>query len=971
MSSKQSTIFSFMPIRQAKKLNPEIFANKFIRIETNISSSIISGLQTQWSNGLDALKTAANTQVTNVYQNPEQVYSDFEGFDLFIEWQVQNINALSKASVTNALLNFLDVTDLSSISSQNKKKLWEAIVVYRIIERSSEIIEECQNVLRVFNLIETIIQSGTNDIPLIELQKLHFATIVLPSSIFPLPFEQVVPKPLPEFPNPAELDNFDQKTFDSIITAKQELEAIYVSKSQEITVDVLTKDQFTGNYRDLTFIPLDRGKTTLETDSTRIDSLYSEYTRYGGLIGGKTNRGLTSSGDLTKISSETKTILQDLKIDLTKTLLNSAIKRLENELHELSKRKSFKKGYLKSRALGSAVVSYNTFPEIEEDTPPPTENFSTPLIKPLGVGDYLIVQQKLIRYEEFDIAHIENILKGEHFNKTHRNLSRSENYSEFETETSELTETDTRTAERFELSNEVEKVIEKGSAMSAGATISAEYGPVSGSATFNYSTYNSSLNASYESSSYAKETVNRALRRIEKRTRQLRSTLTINEQETFTSHGINNSLDPVDHTIGIYYWLDKIYKAKLINIGRRLTYEFMIPEPASFHIFSKRHQGTTNQNYIKSPIDPADSSYYDVPLLSHRDINDSNYHLWCSRYDVTSVTPPPNFLINIGKGIAGTEDGDKATTDIINIPPGYKPNVGTVLGARYGHYVKCVLGEQRINFDMNPNWDNSGTWVPLGNYKETVPISILSHRYYAVNVLIECIRTPELYEQWQLETYNSIMKSYDSMLKEYRDSLDEIGINRDFGQNPALNRELEKTELKKSAIEMFSLQRFENFDAMFDGDISNLPKFAFQDSIEEGKFVKFFEQAFEWENMTYEFYPYFWGKKKNWLKITSLEDTDPLFEKFLKAGFAKVVVPVRPSFLLSVLHYQKTGQIWEGVDQPIIDDVTLASILTDVNEISDYPEGMEMDEWEVRVPTNLVKLRAINPENDPGLPNFE
>jgi hypothetical protein len=688
-------------------------------------------------------------------------------------------------------------------------------------------------------------------------------------------------------------------------------------------------------------------------------------------LGGKTNRGLTSSADLTKISSETIAMLQNLKIDLSKTLLTSAIKRLENELNELSKGKSFKKGYLKSKALGSAVVSYEEFPEVEEGTSPPTESFTTPLIKPLGVGDYLIVQQKLVRYEESDIAHIENILKGEHFNKTHRNLSRSENYSEFETESSELTETDTRTAERFELSNEVEKVIEKGSAMSAGATISAEYGPVSGSATFNYSTYNSSLNASYESSSYAKETVNRALRRIEKRTRQLRSTLTINEQETFTSHGINNSLDPIDHTIGIYYWLDKIYKAKLINIGRRLTYEFMIPEPASFHIFSKRYQGTSNHNYIKTPIDPADSSYYELPLLSHRDINDTNYFLWCSRYDVGSVTPPPDFLVNIGKGIVNSEDGDKAIVDVISIPPGYKPNMGTVIGARYGHYVKCALGENIIKFDSNPDWDNSGNWVPLGNYKETVPISILTHRFFAVNVLIECIRTPELYEQWQLETYNSIMKSYDSMLKEYRDSLDEIGINRAFGQNPALNRELEKIELKKSAIEMFSLQRFENFDAMFDGDISNLPKFAFQDSIEEGKFVKFFEQAFEWENMTYEFYPYFWGKKKNWLKITSLEDTDPLFEKFLKAGFAKVVVPVRPSFLLSVLHYQKTGQIWEGVDQPIIDDVTLASILTDVNEISDYPEGMEMDEWEVRVPTNLVKLRAINPENDPGLPNFE
>ena len=28
--------------------------------------------------------------------------------------------------------------------------------------------------------------------------------------------------------------------------------------------------------------------------------------------------------------------------------------------------------------------------------------------------------------------------------------------------------------------------------------------------------------------------------------------------------------------------------------------------------------------------------------------------------------------------------------------------------------------------------------------------------------------------------------------------------------------------------------------------------------------VKFMEQAFEWEEMSYEFYPYYWGSKEDW-----------------------------------------------------------------------------------------------------------
>lgn len=972
MSISQTRIFSYMPIRQAKKLSPEVFESQFIRIPEGTSSTIITNLNNQWSNGLEAIRTSAQSAQSSVYQSSDQVYLDFDGFDQFVEWEASNISTLTTQSVIDALLNFLEITALGDYQTTNKTKLWETIIVYRILETSSETIDECQNVLRVLNLIDKLVAQDISTTTQVGLQKLHFATIVLPSTLFPLPFEKITADPTGELPKDNVLEEYDQSFMDTVLAAKEELESLYITRSNNYGLNTYDKLQYTGLYRDLSFEVLGRGKLELETDGATIDKKYQDYLKKGGATGAKNNRGFLISSEISALKQETRDILDQLNIDLTKTLLSAAIQLIEEFTQAYAKKKSLKKGYLKSRAIGNALVSFNSFPEQTSDsTPPASETFSTPLVKPLGVGDYLIVQQRLVRYEEAEIAHIENILKGEHFERTHRNLSRTEEYSEIETETNELTETDSRTSERFELSNEIDKIVENSTSTSAGATISAEYGPVSGSAYLNYSSYNSAINASSESSSYAKETVNRALKRIEKRTRQLRSTFSLNEQETTTTHGINNSVAPVDHTIGIYYWLDKVYKAKLVNIGRRLTYEFMVPEPAAFHMFSKLYDSFDKNSFVKSPISPSDASYYDTPLNSHRDISETNYHLWCARYNVTEITPPPAFVINVAKGIAGTEDGTKATTDMISIPSGYKPNCGTIIGERYGSFVKCVIGEHRLSLDVNPEWDSSGTWVSLANYKDSVPIAILSHRIFAINVIIECVRTAESFEQWQIATYNTIINAYEAMLEEYNNSLEDTSYNRDFGQNPQLNREVERTELKRSAIELFSLQRFENFDAMFDGDISNLPKFAFQDSIDEGKFVRFFEQAFEWENMTYEFYPYFWGKKKNWIKINSVNDSDPIFEKFLKAGFARVVVPVRPSYLLSILHYQKTGLIWEGADQPIIDDETLASILTDVNEISTYPDGMEIDEWEVRVPTNLVKLRAILPENEPGLPTFE
>ena len=56
----------------------------------------------------------------------------------------------------------------------------------------------------------------------------------------------------------------------------------------------------------------------------------------------------------------------------------------------------------------------------------------------------------------------------------------------------------------------------------------------------------------------------------------------------------------------------------------------------------------------------------------------------------------------------------------------------------------------------------------------------------------------------------------------------------------------------------------------------------------EGSYVQFIEQCSEWQKQTYTFYPYFWGRKEDWITRRTLEDPDPLFASFLRAGAARV-----------------------------------------------------------------------------------
>ncbi len=61
-----------------------------------------------------------------------------------------------------------------------------------------------------------------------------------------------------------------------------------------------------------------------------------------------------------------------------------------------------------------------------------------------------------------------------------------------------------------------------------------------------------------------------------------------------------------------------------------------------------------------------------------------------------------------------------------------------------------------------------------------------------------------------------------------------------------------------------------------------------------GPKISFFETAFEWEHMTYETLPYYWARHDQWDALLSIDDPDPEHRRFLQAGAARALIPVRP-----------------------------------------------------------------------------
>src|SRR6266568_2395093 len=135
------------------------------------------------------------------------------------------------------------------------------------------------------------------------------------------------------------------------------------------------------------------------------------------------------------------------------------------------------------------------------------------LLKPVGLGELLIVKQQVIGYEPSEVAYIENILKGETHTRDVRRAETTELTVTTETETVKEEERDLQSTERFDLQRESDQVASTSGKLSA---------PLYGSLVELGSTQAAPLEGSLEmaertATTYAKEVTSRAVSKITER----------------------------------------------------------------------------------------------------------------------------------------------------------------------------------------------------------------------------------------------------------------------------------------------------------------------------------------------------------------------------------------------------------------------------------------------------------------------
>jgi hypothetical protein len=773
--------------------------------------------------------------------------------------------------------------------------------------------------------------------------------VVLPAKLFPIPSPVDVSPPAPgPTGSVSSTPNVDQIA--SLREAIAAVDAMIAVNSSTVDAAPAIQPNLTQRLAQA---------TNTQAQATTRDTASAFKTRARNLASTQISAQGKDAG-LHAITPPVQQTLLDLNIDLTKTSLVSASAQLNEHL------------------IGLYVAPdpfHEPSPPLESSDPLPTVLVTPPnshgTIMPAGIVDLLVVREHVLRYEPGEIAFVENVAAGEVFKRETVRKNATLNSTLVATFSSSQTERDLQTSDRFNLQQQAQSAANQST--SAGVSSSAAYGPLvdSGSA--------SSLSTA-AASSFGQDVTNRAVTNLisSRQTDTFQQTTT--EFDETVDHGFDNSKTGATPEIVVYQWLDKIVQAKVFTYGKRALYDFVVPEPAVFLAYARAAwQPALAKLQKPTTFDLQAATLSTVPT------SDFFYQTWAAGYGASNVQPPPEPTITIAKtyGDKGTDpQGNDGTVlfngigakDNIDILPGYQASKVYVsidyFGGPPNMGVDVIVGDAYFYFNQSstPNASQNLNSHQVGQIP--VNVSVWNAGIYTVNVEIVCTVTEQFMAQWKSRTHDTILQASRDREAEYEDQLRKLTADIQIkyaGQSSEEKQTLIRDELEKACITILSNQHFDALNAIEYSPTgpTGTPQLFLPNVEPVGRYIRFFEQAFEWDQMLYNYFPYFWGRKKYWNDRLQLDDVDGDFAAFLRAGAARITVPVRKGYEAVVATFMLNGTIPSTSDLLAVSTGLYVPFFVELMGSDGAPDtavpyGNPPLEWELRVPTTLVKVRTDN-----------
>ena len=604
-------------------------------------------------------------------------------------------------------------------------------------------------------------------------------------------------------------------------------------------------------------------------------------------------------------------------------------------------------------------------------------------LSPSGVSDLLLVETTWKRYEMAEIESITNVMVGETKTLTTRDETSTLLETYFETERSESEATYGEVQNRSNIKEAAEETIQEDLRASGSVAVSSQGPTVTVTAEANASAEQLTTSASQAIAEYAKSVTRRSEEKVAQRVLQNRRE-SVTRTRSHEDVGVfTRDANASDHATGVYRYVELVSEAKVFQYGVRTLYDIVVPEPAAV----LWHLATQTQDLEILAEQP------DSELL--RTINAEN--IADKRAEAIAAFGPIEFdpmpqPITLGWSFAQTGRGNNAkiaTTGEISVPEGYEATEFSLTVAAEGESedlgltifvsIAGTTGAERI--DIAPSGSTPSDIVKRGPFSISasagvLPVAVSGENFQSASGQIAVSAQPstETLNSWRLACYSAVVSAFRAAESKYQQARaqalafePEETIRLPEGASRRLEAMM-RFEIQRAVLAVirnepvdYSLTRSQAFSG---GEVS----FPTPDLVkldEASPELRFLQQAFEWEQMSWVLYPYFWGRRQQWHRLILQDHPDPDFAAFLRAGAARVQIPVRPGFEGLVAHYLETKEVYPDGIPEVGEDGHLSFIAEQLEsfgapgEKSAWPKDSPL-EWEVRQGTTFTKLDRLN-----------
>lgn len=497
--------------------------------------------------------------------------------------------------------------------------------------------------------------------------------------------------------------------------------------------------------------------------------------------------------------------------------------------------------------------------------------------------------------------------------------------------------------EKNDASTASETEVKRSNTLNFGATLSGSYGPVSLTTSLgltNASEDRSAIKTSMQKNREVTEKSSARVRQEHKVSVKIESKQGLDTTSFKTI--INTSPDAVRLD---YYKMMRKWRTDLYRYGLRMTYDIAVPTPG-VRLWARWRRLKELERLLATPL-----QFGWTPAQ----INEGWVFAEALKYGITVDGPPPFQIapapVQDTTPFFGHDDASTTRfgTLAFDVPPGYHLANAT-FDADMAVWADLPQALDVLNVgDETRVGDHISSALP--EYINSTGHIVVSYAYAGISqaslrIAFVCVRDTPTFEAWQKSVWHQLRDAADAR---HREELGRLQEEHDVlwralvGKDTLSLRRLEREEMVRlimlwllgpdakyanapSDVEKTVDQLLANEVAFLGGGPPAVPSPTFEGingaawarAVLFGDMVKFVQQAVEWENLLYFLYPYFWGGESQGRDKMLFEHPDPEHQNFLRAGYCRFVITIRPGFEEDFTRLVETGSLGGTYTSPYL-----------------------------------------------------